>query len=315
MILHKCPSPLFQVLVYFRNLHISWNPQLFSHRSTIHASWPSSQGPADDSFNIGENPQYILTLSDEALEKGQSVSVWILISRHVTKQEQEGADVTDYLTVHVHRNDQRKEKVYYPGGSSCVLTGAYTNNSHVLVRYDAKGLQDKYLSLVLSQYKKSNDLSYSLSCYCTAPFQLGKPTKDPEHCVEFSSKWTSQSAGGPPGSPAFGTNPMWSVSVAPGIWGRNRRGSFMLLTCTAPKATAVNVMLIPVDRPGKRVRRVEQEPVIDTGDYRHGFVASGLHFVPDGHYTLVVSSYYPGHVGTFALKMLSTSKLRATPIA
>jgi len=297
------------VLIYFRNIHLSWNPSLFSYRNTIHASWPNSIGPADDSFNLGENPQYILTLSDAALEKG--ASCWILISRHVTKQEQEGMDVTDYLTIHIHRSDRRKERIYYPGGSSCVFTGAYTNNCHVLIRYDAKGPNDKYLALILSQYKKSNDLNYTLSCYCTAPFQLGKPQKDPQNCVSLRSEWTAQSAGGPPGSSGFGTNPMWSVAVAPDRFGK----TFVQLTCTAPKTTAVNVMLIPVDRAGKRVRRVEQEPVIDTGDFRHGFVASGLVYVPEGQYTLVVSSYYPGQVGTFTLKMLSTTKLKAVPIA
>ena len=297
------------VLIYFRNIHISWNPSLFSYRNTIHAQWPRNIGPADDSFNLGENPQYVLTLSDEALEKG--ASCWILISRHVTKQEQEGVDVTDYLTIHIHRNNRRKEKIYYPGGSSSVFTGAYTNNCHVLVRYDAKGESDKYLSLILSQYKKSNDLSYTLSCYCTASFQFGKPTKDPPHSVCLRSEWTAQSAGGPPGSAEFGTNPMWSISVAPNRFGK----TFVRLTCTTSKTMAVNVMLIPVDYAGKRVRWVEKEPAIDTGDYRHGFVSSGLHFVPEGHYTLVASSYYPGQMAKFTIKMMSTSKLKAMPIA
>ena len=292
---------------YFRNVHLSWNPKLFAFRTTLHATWPTEVGAEDDSFNIRDNPQYILTLSDQAVQKG--ATVWVLISRHVTKQEQEGADVSDFLTIHVHRSDRKKERIRYPGGPSCVYTGAYTNSSHVLVRYDAIGSQDKFLSLVLSQYQKTHDLSYTLSCYCTVPFELGKPTKDPEHVTEIKSQWTRESAGGPPSSPTFGINPMWAIQIPPEVLGSSQDGSFLQLSCTTTRSIAVNLMLVRVDRLGTRVRRLNKEPIIDTGDYRHSFVATNLRCVPSGSYTLVVSSYYPGQTGTFAIKVLSTSKI------
>ena len=59
---------------------------------TVHGSWLESQGPENDVFNIGENPQYILSLSDIAVR--QKASIWILLSRHVTKQEQEGQEAS-----------------------------------------------------------------------------------------------------------------------------------------------------------------------------------------------------------------------------
>lgn len=80
------------ILHYFQNFHLSWNPILFQSRLTVHGRWPKDQGPFDDTFNIGENPQYTLTLSDKAIY--QKATIWILISRHVTKQEQEGSEVS-----------------------------------------------------------------------------------------------------------------------------------------------------------------------------------------------------------------------------
>jgi calpain-7 len=74
------------VLRYFENFHLSWNPGLFSHRTTIHDFWPKDVGPTQDTYNIGENPQYTLELSDKAI--AQNASIWILLSRHVSKQEQ-----------------------------------------------------------------------------------------------------------------------------------------------------------------------------------------------------------------------------------
>lgn len=80
------------VLRYFQNLQLSWNPALFSCRVTTHDFWPVSRGPKNDTFNIGENPQYLLQLSEAAVKK--KATVWILISRHVTKQEQDGSEVS-----------------------------------------------------------------------------------------------------------------------------------------------------------------------------------------------------------------------------
>jgi calpain-7 len=79
------------ILHYFRNFHLSWNPALFRSRFVLHGHWSKHQGPTDDTFNIGENPQYAVTLSDVAIQK--KATLWILISRHVTKQEQEGEEV------------------------------------------------------------------------------------------------------------------------------------------------------------------------------------------------------------------------------
>jgi calpain-7 len=81
----------YDILRYFSNFHLSWNPVLFRSRLTVHGCWPKEQGPSDDTFNIGENPQYTMTLSDQAIQK--KATIWILISRHVTKQEQAGAEV------------------------------------------------------------------------------------------------------------------------------------------------------------------------------------------------------------------------------
>ncbi len=81
------------VLLYFRNIHMSWStdPALFRYRTAVHGYWNKNVGPNDDSYNVGENPQYTVTLSDKAIQS--KATIWLLLSRHVTKQEQEGAEV------------------------------------------------------------------------------------------------------------------------------------------------------------------------------------------------------------------------------
>ena len=81
------------VLLYLRNIHVSWrpDPKLFQCRTKVHGRWDANVGPEDDSYNVSENPQYTIALSEEAI-KGEA-TLWLLLSRHVTKQEQEGGEV------------------------------------------------------------------------------------------------------------------------------------------------------------------------------------------------------------------------------
>jgi calpain-7 len=199
------------VLLYFRNLQLSWNPRLFSYRMTTHGMWPVSQGLKNDTFNVGENPQYLLQMSDEAVAR--KPTVWVLLSRHVNKQEQEGEEVNDFLTVHLVRNTKHKERIWYPHGPNTLVNGAYTNNPHVLLRYDLAGPEDKFLSLVLSQHEKSHDLSYTLSCFCTEHFILGKPPELLPCELPLHGSWIEKTAGGPVGSAGFFDNPMYAVTV------------------------------------------------------------------------------------------------------
>jgi calpain-7 len=224
------------VLLYFQNIQLSWNPTLFPFRVTTHSFWPKDQGPVIDTFNVGDNPQYIMVLSKEAAEK--KPTIWILISRHVTKQEQEGCEVSyytfrvasvfatvvliqsqypqvnDFLTIHLVRSSAKKERIWHPHGPNTLTNGAYTNNPHVLVRYDVSGRDDQYISVVLSQHKKSQDMAYTLSCYCTEPFSMGRPQKELPYLMDLSGSWSSATACGPVGKDNFFKNPMYVLNLA-----------------------------------------------------------------------------------------------------
>lgn len=202
----------------------------------------------------------------------------------------------------MHRAGDDRERIWYPGGPNCVLTGAYTNNPHVLVRYDVNGPLDARLALVLSQYKKSHDLAYTLSCFCTEPFTLGQPRKDLPFTLEFDSSWTASSAGGPIGIASFNQNPMWAIQVPEG-------GAEVQIRCSAVKTFAVNVLLVPVQTFGQRIGWAFAQPLVDSGNYRHGFVVTKRKLIPAGFYTLAVSTFNVGQQGSFKLQIGSSSKL------
>ena len=212
----------------------------------------------------------------------------------------------DYLTLHLHRNNKDQfERVWYPGKSGgCVLTGVYTNNPHVLIRYDIDGNDDNTsLFAVLSQYKKSNDLGYTLSCYCTEAFALCKPPTELEYCEEKRSEWSSRTCGGPIGNPQYNTNPMFPFKVPEG-------GSIVQFTVATASASAVNILCLPVLLYGDTIDKAIGEPVIDSGNYRHGFVVTKRTKLKAGAYTAVVSNFYNGEQAVFILNIFSSSKLQ-----
>ncbi|CAJ1966829.1 unnamed protein product [Cylindrotheca closterium] len=292
------------VLKYFQNIQLSWNPKLFPSRSTIHGFWPVTLGPQVDTFNIGENPQYVLHLSQDAINK--KAAIWILISRHVTKQEQEGAEVTDFLTIHLMKNSKKKERVWYPQRSTTLVHGAYTNNPHGLIRYDVSGPEDEYIALVLSQHNKTKDLSYTLSCFCTESFSLDHMESELPNMRIVNAKWTAENAKGPVGKEAFFFNPMYVMTLS--------QDSTLQLRCSTMKGFAVNVMLIRVQKTGNNDFRQASmkygKIALDSGNYRHGFAVTNRAKVAAGTYTIVVSTFNPGQVGPFSVRIASSTALQ-----
>jgi hypothetical protein len=68
------------ILFYLPKVHVSWNPELFQWRTKVHGRWDANVGSGS------ENPQYTIAIQS-------NVTLWVLLSRHVTKQEQEGGAV------------------------------------------------------------------------------------------------------------------------------------------------------------------------------------------------------------------------------
>jgi calpain-7 len=287
------------LLKYFNNVQLSWNPALFAFRITTHGFWPKTQGLRNDAFNVGENPQYTVAFSDEALAK--KPTIWILISRHTNKfDEDEGA----YLTIHVVRSDLKK-RIWYPHTSQTVVNGAYTNNPHVLVRYDVNSNDDRYLSLVLSQHNKTKDLAYTLSCFCTEPFILGRPSRLLKFSKEINGRWAKGRIGGPVGAKSFFDNPIFAVTV-------HDKSAVMQLRCSTVKTIAVNVMMIPVSAgtPLSSYRKAaRRKPVLDSGNYRHAFAVSDSNLVPAGSY-MVVASTWSGQEGEFSVCIASNCETK-----
>jgi len=115
------------------------------------------------------------------------------------------------------------------------------------------------------------------------------------------------SAGGPPGKGSFGSNPQWSIRVP-------TDGLRIQIRAMAAKEIPINIILArgkpgSSDQKSQRIHHLYEDPILDTGAYRHGFTVSESIYIPVGFYTLVVSTFVPGQIGKFLVHAFSSKEL------
>ena len=160
------------------------------------------------------------------------ISVWVLISVHKTdstiqpkikrmssRDEMESEDYDVYTNCFIF-NDTNGERIH--GYRTPDIAGSYTNDPVNLIRFDIdpKTLSQESgtvgLTLVMTQIRKSSDISYTLSVFSTRPFILSRTPPLPMHQIKIKSAWEEgnfQNSGGPLWSHKFDTNPLYRLVV------------------------------------------------------------------------------------------------------
>lgn len=283
------------LLKYYRGVYSNWNPALFRHHSSTHGQWPKrAAANANDSKNIGANPQYALRLSVSAdqMGAGRSAAVWLLLSRHTqrgasTTHGQEGKD--DYLTVHVFKA-RGGHRVYYL--ETCWRQGIYSNTPHCLVKFELEA-GDHSLTLALAQFQPvDHQVDYTLDVYSMVPFRLRPLPYRMRHNERLAGAWRGVSAGGCPNFDTYVDNPRFRLSVAAEV--------DLLVELEAAKghdAVAVGLHLQPEE--GSEAKPLK----LSSGDYRGGFCMLEARSLPVGHYTLTASTFDHGKELGFELSV------------
>ena len=151
-------------------------------------------------------------------------------------------------------------------------------------------------------------MNYTLSVFCTkGDFNLRQAPELPRTRKTIKSAWSSNSAGGPPrGTGFYASNPMWEIS--------SENDCMMQLRCSAAKHLAINLRLEAKTSLRRTEFELTQTPIIDTGSYRNGFVASDTCRVKKGQYLLVPSTFIPGQEGPFLIHINSSSAVEIKEI-
>ena len=129
-------------------------------------------------------------------------NVYVVFPVVVQREEQ---DKNDFLTIHCYDENTvntRDRRVFHRGDA--LYTGTYINSPHYLMRIDVedkeKNQKTRRYTIVISQYEKVRDVSFSITAYCTLPARF-KPIDDQKlwryrmssifesvFCIEFSTE-------------------------------------------------------------------------------------------------------------------------------
>ncbi|XP_028968929.1 calpain-7 [Galendromus occidentalis] len=281
------------ILRAFDVFYLSWRPGMFQFTSCTHDMWNGGVGPAKALFNIGENPQYALNVSQAG------GAVWVLLTRHITDIE-DFADNKEYIALIVYKGGK---KVYLPYDPPPYIDGDRVNSPHYLVKILLKPDSETNYTLVVSQYNKSTTIYYTIRAYSTVPFTLRK-IENPYRFTKEDKRgsWTPTTAGGCPNHPlTYGKNPVYRFDMQ-SPHDRNH----LLITLKGPKQYTIGFEVVPfaLDRVP-----LHTFPRHSSGSYRSGFTVLELTDVPAGKYNLIPSTFLPGQEGPFFISVSSDHKI------
>jgi hypothetical protein len=131
--------------------------------------------------------------------------------------------------------------------------------------------------------------------------------QDLPYKVELCSQWTQAKSGGALGTKDAVSNPQIAVAVPAG-------GATIQISVLTVRTCAVCFILVPVSSFGQALTKPIGRPIIDTGHYRHGFVASDRQHLAHGSYALLVTNFEAGKLAKFEARVMSSAKLKVVEI-
>ncbi|KAI1769218.1 cysteine proteinase [Hypoxylon sp. FL1150] len=314
----------------FESLYLNWNPGLFTDRQDHHFSWQLPDANMTHSF--AHNPQYSFSIaadggntstSSTSTSSTSSSSVWILLSRHFQDGELEllrrnrGSSPDDaaattslaevssklgFMSIYVFA-DVGGRRVQLD--SRPAYRGDFVDSPQTLAPFEARpGV--KYTAVVATQDMPLPRYSFTLSFFSRGALSISPAAPARSHYAEVRGSWTRRTAGGNAASPTYLQNPQFAVAVP-------RAGPLSLLLSTARDDLPVHVALVWAG--GRRVASVgNRDLVVTSGDYRRSCALAEHASVAAGTYTVVCSTFEPGHLADFTLRVGSDVPCAITPV-
>jgi calpain-7 len=276
----------------FESMYLNWNPSLFSHRQDHHFTWKMPRNGL--ALTLADNPQYSLRPEVDG-------EVWILLSRHFADAELEIAKRRSgslaavarqlgFMSIYVFDTDGRRVKL--TDGFS--YRGPYVDSPQTLAKFPTK--KGKCYTVVMAQQDLPlSSYSFTFSFFSSAPVQVKAAEEKMKHFTEISGAWSRRTAGGNASSLTYSQNPQFSISIA-------QSTPLTLLLATDVADVPVHVDLVWAR--GERVGSITVKDIVGTsGDYRRGCAVSEVSSVDAGTYTVVCSTFEPGQLGDFVLRV------------
>lgn len=300
---------LEDVVQNFESLYLNWNPSLFTDRQDHHFTWTLPSRAMQRSF--AHNPQYSFTSPTSGV-------VWILLSRHFQDGE---------LPIARSRHGRQPNAPSYSLGfmsiylfdnadGHCVQLpdrpaqqSPFVDSPQTLLRLEAQA-GTAYTVVVAQEGLPLPKYPSTLSFFSRSPLTISSATPPLRHYTELESAWTRRTAGGNARTASFFHNPQFALVVP-------RPTPISLHLATDADDVPVRVDLV-WSQGGRRVTALTVRDIVcSSGEYRRGCAlaeARRPQTVDAGTYTVVASTFEPGQLAAFALRVGSDEPVQLRPV-
>lgn len=286
---------LNDVFQSFESIYLNWNPAMFSFREDVHFNWelPALRNPIG---SFGSNPQF-------RIQSKVGGTVWLLLSRHFKTIIPPGNDSatskiarTEHGFISLYVFDKGGDKVFVSDGAT--LRGNYVDSPNTLVKLDLPAL-NAYTIVVSEQNLTASNYSFTISAFSFHPLAIEEARDKYSHYTVREGAWTSLSSGGNANSLLYHTNPQFSLTLC--------AASDVSFLLESMGSFPVHLKLLWAK--GNAISAITTRDILaDSGEYRKGYAFTEVADVQAGTYTIVCSTFEPGQLGKFTLRIGSISR-------
>lgn len=308
------------VLQHFDSLYVNWNPALFTHRQDHHFKWDMPDKTEELVYT--HNPQYrVLSPSGSP--------IWVLLSRHWQdgeldilrgrRAEKDRRDASlanvskqlGFMAVGLFATSPPGARVPLPVDHRRLHQGPYVDSPNTLLRYNPTPHVPQTLVVTQSELPLPS-YSFTLSFFSSSPLTISPAPEPLPHSITLTGAWTRRTAGGSAAYPTYSTNPQWSLTVS-------RPTPLSLVLSTDSRDLPVHVALLfspggGVAGAGAGARVTSpvrgRDIVAASPEYQRGCTAASVPAsapLDPGVYTIVASTFEPGQLAPFALRVSAAS--------
>ncbi|KAK7712598.1 cysteine protease [Diaporthe eres] len=297
------------VVQNFESLYLNWNPSLFTDRQDHHFTWTLPSRAMQRSF--AHNPQYSFT-------SPTSGAVWILLSRHFqdgelpiarsrhTRQPNTASYSLGFMSIYLFDNADG-HCVQLPDRPA--QQSPFVDSPQTLLRFEAQA-GTAYTVVVAQEGLPLPKYPSTLSFFSRSPLTISPATPPLKHYTELESAWTRRTAGGNARTASFFHNPQFALVVP-------RPTPISLHLATDADDVPVHVDLV-WSQGGRRVTALTVRDIVcSSGEYRRGCALAEIprpQTVDAGTYTVVASTFEPGQLAGFALRVGSDVPVQLRPV-
>lgn len=287
----------------FESLYLNWNPSLFTNRQDHHFNWKVPEANMVGSF--AHNPQYSMIAEDDD-------QTWILLSRHFQDEELEisrkpnttmaaVSNMLGFMSIYIFENNGHRVQL----SDKSIYRGPFVDSPQTMAPFEAKkGV--RYTVVIAAQDLPLPNYSFTLSFFSRTVLDVAPAQEHLRHYTELHGRWTHRASGGNSVSPLYLTNPQYSITLP-------LAGPLSILLSTAKEDIPVHIDLVWAN--GQRVTAVTVRDLVTTsGDYRRGCALASTPSVDAGTYTIVCSTFEPGQIADFTLRIGSNVPCTITPV-